>query len=195
MISGSRLGPPCLQNHIRKLCWEQTAPTKRVHGICSVTVCSHLLSSRCQNVPPHAFSSRALEVQCLLFVLSSFFFLFFFHPQVAAARCTMCVSANTARTRNMQFGKSQDTTEEEGEKRREEEGEKERVWKKKEKKACDRKVQAKEWVRGGRSCQQTREGVKKGEIERERETEIPLLEVEESPLYLFIFAQSRDVSK
>lgn len=161
MISSSHLGPSCLQNHIRKFCWEQTAPTKHAHSICSVTVCSHLLSSRCQNVPPHAFSSRALEVQCLLFVLSSFFF---FHPQVATARCTMCVSANTARTRNMQFGKSQDTTEE-GEKRREAEGEKERVWKKQ---ACDRKVQAKEWVRGGRSCQQTREGVKKGEREKYR---------------------------
>ena len=153
MISGGHLGPSCLRNHIRKLCWEQTTPTKHAHGICSVTVCSHLLSSRCQNVPLHAFSSRALEVQCLLFVLSSFFF---HHPQVAAARCTMCVSANTARTRNMQFGKSQDTTEE---------GEKERVWIKQ---ACDRKVQAKEWVRGERSCQQTRGGVKKREREREK---------------------------
>lgn len=37
-----------------------------------------------------------------MFALRTFFF--FCHPQVAAVKCTMCVSTDTARTQNMQLG-------------------------------------------------------------------------------------------
>ena len=80
-----------------KSIWEQTA-TQR-HSICRVTVCSQLLSSRCQSVSLTPSLCRAPANN----VCSLFSYLFFSSP---SGSHTVCISTNAARTRNMQLGKS-----------------------------------------------------------------------------------------